>query len=173
MIDVATFKRALGSWPSGVTIVTSRHGEIQYGMTVSAFSAVSAEPPQVLICTSLHSSTHAIIERSHRFTVNILSAGQAEIADIFADTSRSEVRFEKLTCMPGATACPRIPGALVHLDCKVVQAVTAGTHMIYVGLVEAADMDDAAPLAFHRGRYCRLLSLTWNTNNQVKERSGS
>lgn len=54
------------------------------------------------------------------------------------------------------SGCPRIPGALVYLDCAVVQAVTAGTHMIYIGLVEAAVVDDAAPLAFHRGRYCRL-----------------
>lgn len=156
MIDAATFKRALGSWPSGVAIVTSRYGDVRHGMTVSAFSAVSAEPPQVLICTNRQSNTHPLIERAQRFTVNILSVGQEQIASLFADTKRKEVRFDNLTCTPGTSGCPRIPGALVYLDCAVVQAVTAGTHMIYVGLVEAAAVDDGAPLAFHRGRYCRL-----------------
>jgi flavin reductase (DIM6/NTAB) family NADH-FMN oxidoreductase RutF len=155
-IDIATFKSALGSWPSGVTIVTSRHSEIQHGMTVSAFSAVSAEPPQVLVCTNRQSTTHAVIERSGCFTVSILSAGQEEIANLFADKSREETRFEGLACTPGATGCPRIPGALVHLDCRVIEAVTGGTHMIYVGLVEAAAVHDSAPMAFYRGRYCRL-----------------
>lgn len=156
MIDVATFKRALGSWASGVAIVTSRYGDIRHGMTVSAFSAVSAEPPQVLICTNRQSDTHPLIERAGRFTVNILAVGQEEIASLFADPKRKEDRFGNLTCAPGGSGCPRIPGALVYLDCAVVQAVTAGTHMIYVGLVEAATVNEAAPLAFHRGRYCRL-----------------
>lgn len=156
MIDAATFKSALGNWPSGVAIVTSRYRDIRHGMTVSAFSAVSAEPPQVLICTNRQSNTHPLIERARRFTVNILSAGQEELASLFADTKRKELRFDHLTWTPGASGCPRIPGAIVYLDCAVVQAVTAGTHMIYVGLVEAAAVNDAAALAFHRGRYCRL-----------------
>jgi flavin reductase (DIM6/NTAB) family NADH-FMN oxidoreductase RutF len=155
-IDVETFKRALGSWASGVTIVTSRHAELQHGMTASAFCSVSAEPPQVLVCANRDSSTHRVIERSHCFSVSILAAGQEELSNLFADKSREELRFEGLACTTGATGCPRIPGALAHLDCRVVRAVEAGTHVIYIGLVEDASIREAPPLAFYRGRYQRL-----------------
>jgi flavin reductase (DIM6/NTAB) family NADH-FMN oxidoreductase RutF len=156
-IDVETFKRVLGSWLSGVTIVTSRHGELQHGMTASAFSSVSAEPPQILICAHRESNTHAVIERSHCFGVSILSEGQEELSTLFADKSREDVRFDGLRCATGVTGCPRIPGALAHLDCRVAQSLVAGTHRIYVGLIEAAEVHDAAPLGFFRGRYQRLV----------------
>jgi flavin reductase (DIM6/NTAB) family NADH-FMN oxidoreductase RutF len=155
-IDVETFKSVLGSWPSGVTIVTSRHGELQHGMTASAFCSVSADPPQVLICANRDSSTHAVIQRSGCFTVNILAAGQEELSDLFADKRREDLRFDGITCAPGATGCPRIPGALAHLDCRVVQAVPAGTHVIYVAVVEDASLEEQAPLAYWRGRYQRF-----------------
>ena len=155
-IDADTFKRVLGSWASGVTIVTSRHGELQHGMTASAFSSVSADPPQILICANRDSNTHTVIERSRCFSVSILAAGQEELSNLFADKSREDIRFDGLSCATGATGCPRIPGALAHLDCRVVQALRAGTHVIYVGLIEAASVQDAAPLAFFRGRYQRL-----------------
>jgi flavin reductase (DIM6/NTAB) family NADH-FMN oxidoreductase RutF len=155
-IDLDTFRRVLGSWLSGVTIVTSRHGELQHGMTASAFCSVSAEPPQVLICANRESSTHAVIERSRCFGVSILAAGQEELSNLFADKSREDVRFSGLACAQGVTGCPRIPGALAYLDCRVSQAIQAGTHTIYVGLIEAAVVGDAEPLAFYRGRYKRL-----------------
>jgi flavin reductase (DIM6/NTAB) family NADH-FMN oxidoreductase RutF len=156
-LDAETFKRVLGNWVSGVTIVTSRHGELQHGMTASAFSSVSADPPQILICAHRDSSTHAVIERSQRFSVSILAEGQEELSDLFADKRREAVRFDGLACASGATGCPRIPGALAYLDCRVVQSVSAGTHQIYVGLVEAAEVRDVAPLAFLRGRYQRVV----------------
>lgn len=152
-IDLDTFRRVLGSWASGVTIVTSRHGELQHGMTASAFCSVSAEPPQALICANRDSSTCGVIERSRCFSVSILAAGQEELSTLFADKNRESVRFSALDCPTGATGCPRIPGALAHLDCRVVQAIPAGTHMIYVGLIEAASAQEAPPLAFYRGRY--------------------
>jgi flavin reductase (DIM6/NTAB) family NADH-FMN oxidoreductase RutF len=155
-IDVDTFKRVLGSWASGVTIVTSRHGELQHGMTASAFCSVSADPPQVLICANRDSNTHRVIERSGCFGVSILAAGQEELSTLFADKSREEVRFAGLSCTLGATGCPRIPGALAYLDCRVAQSIESGTHVIYVAVVEAAEVCEAQPLAFFRGRYQRL-----------------
>ena len=88
--------------------------------------------------------------------VSILAAGQEELSNLFADKSREGARFEGLDCATGTTGCPRIPGALAHLDCRVVHALPAGTHMIYVGLIEAASAQDSPPLAFYRGRYQRL-----------------
>ena len=152
-VDAEDFKRALGRWPSGVTIVTSQHGALRHGMTASAFCSVSAEPPQVLICANQTSSTHGVIQQSKAFCVNVLAQGQAELSNLFADKSRESERFEGLDCVPGATGCPRIPGALASLDCSVAKAVEAGSHVIYVGLVEAVAFADGEPLVYLQGRY--------------------
>jgi flavin reductase (DIM6/NTAB) family NADH-FMN oxidoreductase RutF len=155
-VDVDTFKRALGGWVSGVTIVTSRAGDRHCGMTASAFCAVSADPPQVLVCANRGSSTRGVIQEASAFGVSILARGQRGLSELFADKNRQDIRFEGLECPLGVTGCPRIPGALVHLDCSVTQVFESGTHSIYIGLVEAAAIQDREPLAYHRGEYWRL-----------------
>ncbi len=156
-IDIETFKQVLGSWASGVTIVTSRSGEHHHGMTVSAFCSVSADPPQVLICANKDSNTQSLIEQAGVYTVNVLAEGQDELSNLFADKAREDERFDGLSCEDGATGCPRIPGALAWLDCKVVNTVEAGSHVIYVGLVEGAAIAEREPLGFYRGRYRELV----------------
>ena len=155
-VDLENFKRAAGSWVSGLTIVTSAKGDRRHGMTASAFSAVSAEPPQVLICCDRGSQTHAMIQEAQAFTVSLLAKGQEELSDLFADKQRSDRRFDDLDCATGVTGCPRIPGALVHIDCTVTQAHEAGTHAIYIGLVKATDIHDQEPLVYFRGTHRRL-----------------
>ena len=152
-VDGELFKQALGSWKSGVTIVTSRSGDLQHGMTASAFCSVSADPPLILICANQDSNTHLVIQKSGVFGVSILARGQDELALLFADKKRESERFEAVDCELGTTGCPRIPGAHVHLDCSVAQAHPAGTHVIYVGLVENAQVSEVEPLAFYRGRF--------------------
>lgn len=155
-VDHDTFKRAAGSWVSGLTIVTSAKGERRHGMTASAFSAVSAEPPQVLVCCDRGSATHELVKEAGVFTVSILAQHQTELSKLFADKRQSEVRFDGLDCATGVTGCPRIPGALAHIDCTVAQACESGTHTIYIGRVEAADIHDQEPLVFYRGSHRRL-----------------
>ena len=152
-VDIDTFKRAAGSWVSGLTIVTSAQGDRRHGMTASAFSAVSAEPPLVLVCCERSSKTHALIREAGVFGVSILARDQVGLSVLFADKGRSEVRFDGLDCAEGRTGCPRIPGALAQIDCSVVQVVDAGTHALFIGLVEAAEVHDGQPLAFYRGEY--------------------
>jgi flavin reductase (DIM6/NTAB) family NADH-FMN oxidoreductase RutF len=155
-VDLERFKRAAGSWVSGLTVVTSANGDRRHGMTASAFSSVSAEPPQVLVCCDRGSATHALIRESGAFTISILAQGQAELSELFADKERGAVRFAGLDCATGVTGCPRIPGALAHIDCSVAQVHEAGTHAVYIGLVEAADIHDQEPLVFYRGTHRRL-----------------
>ena len=152
-VDAELFKQALGSWISGVTIVTSRNGELQHGMTASAFCSVSADPPLVLICANQDSNTHGVIQKAGAFGVSILARGQEDLAMLFADKAREAERFDGLECELGTTGCPRIPGAHVQLDCSVAQAHPAGTHVIYVGLVESARVSEVEPLSFYRGRF--------------------
>ncbi len=155
-IDADSFKDTLSNWVSGVTIVTSRIGALQSGMTVSAFCSVSAQPPQVLFCANRQSTTGSVIRQAKSFSVSILAREQERLLELFAGDGRGDVRLDGLHCSLGMTGSPRIPGALVHLDCSVAQVLEAGTHVIYVGLVEAADINDREPLIFHRRQYRRL-----------------
>ena len=152
-VDAETFKRVLGSWATGVTIVTSQDGALRHGMTVSAFNEVSLDPPLVLICADKTSNTQALIERTRTFSVSILSQGQDQLSRLFANKEREELRFDSLDCEIGATGCPRIPGALAWLDCSVQQAVEAGDHVVYIGRVEKAEVEDLGPLIHFRGEY--------------------
>ena len=93
-IDVDSFTDALGNWASGVTIVTSRIGALQSGMTVSAFCSVSAQPPQVLFCANRQSTTGSVIRQAKSFSVSILAREQEWLSELFADDGREDLRFD-------------------------------------------------------------------------------
>jgi len=159
-VDRDTFRHTLGSWPSGVAIVTSAHAGERLGMTVSAFSSVSLDPPLVLVCADKASNTNKLIHASRAFTVNILAREQSALSNLFADKKREAIRFDGLVCKTGATGCPLIPDALASLDCKVRDVVDAGDHIVYVGSVEAAAIDaELEPLVYWRGGYQKLEPL--------------
>ena len=108
-VDGETFRQVLGSWATGVTIVTSQHGDVRHGMTVSAFNEVSLDPPLVLVCADKSSNTMGVIEQSGAFSVSILARGQDELSNLFANKQKEAIRFNGLDCTLGVTGCPRIP----------------------------------------------------------------
>ena len=145
-VDGETFKRVLRSWATGVTIVTSQHGDVRHGMTVSSFNEVSLDPPLVLVCADKSSNTMGVIEQSGAFSVSILARGQDELSTLFANKQKEAIRFNGLDCALGATGCPRIPGAVAWLDCSVHKAVDAGDHVVYIGRLEEAEARDVGAL---------------------------
>ena len=112
-IDQDAFKKALRGWASGVTVVTSRSGDKVHGMTVSAFSSVSADPPLVLVCANRSSTTHGIIEEGGVFAVNILAAHQQDVSDVFASSKYEDSRLEQVGWTEGQTGAPLINEAPV------------------------------------------------------------
>jgi flavin reductase len=155
-IDPDAFKDALRGWASGVTVVTSRSGDKVHGMTVSAFSSVSADPPLVLVCANQSSTTHSIIEEGGLFAVNILAAHQQDVSNVFASVKYEDSRLERVSWTEGATGAPLIDEALASLECKVASSHQEGSHTIYVGRVEAVRTTDAKPLLYYRGDYRSL-----------------
>ena len=145
-IDPDAFKKALRGWASGVTVVTSRAGDKVHGMTVSAFSSVSADPPLVLICANRASTTHGIIEEGGVFAVNILAEHQQEVSNVFASSKYEDSRLERVGWTEGATGAPIIDEALASLECRVRSAHHEGSHTIYIGHVESVHASDADPL---------------------------
>jgi len=125
-------------------------------MTVSAFCSVSLAPPQILICADLEAITHGIIQESRVFSVSLLGQDQGELSNRFASKKHEHRRFEGLECEDGVTGCPRIPGAIAWLDCKVSQELLAGDHVIYVADVMWAAAQPERPLLYFRGAYREL-----------------
>lgn len=151
------FKQVLRRWASGVTVVTARDGDRVHGMTVSAFSSVSADPPLVLVCANRDSTTHGFIESAGVFAVNILAHDQAEVSNVFASKEQESTRFDTVTWRDGEHGVPLLEGALASLECTVTNAHQAGSHTIYIGNVERVYLRDASPLLYYAGSY-RLLS---------------
>lgn len=158
-VDRQLFKSVLRHWASGVTIVTTRVGEQLAGMTASAFSSVSLDPPLVLVCIEKKAHTLPLLAESGVFAVNVLAHDQHELSDRFATTGNEAQRFDGIACRNGPTGAPWLPGTLAVLDCRVTAAHDAGDHVIYVGSVEAAEFAETRePLLHYDACYRGLAS---------------
>ena len=155
-VDADEFRAAMGSWPSGVTIVTSRSGEQIHGMTVSDFSGVSLDPPLALVCAAKSAATTRLIEAGRCFGVNVLRFEQNALSNKFASKKDEFKRFEGVEIFEAKTGAPLLRDALVNLDCRVVAIHDAGDHVLYVGEIEEAHVSKGEPLVFFRGGYGRF-----------------
>ncbi|MGA2927692.1 MAG: flavin reductase family protein [Solirubrobacteraceae bacterium] len=150
------FRSTVGSFATGVTVVTTRGEEHSYGMTANAFSSVSLDPPLVLVCVISPSEGAAHIEHNECFAVNVLHAEQEPISRYFASRDRPRGRdaFAEVPHRIGASGSPILTGAVGYLDCHLHAAHEAGDHLIFIGEVLELGFDpEGAPLLFHGGRY--------------------
>lgn len=159
-VSTGQFKTALGQWPSGVSVVTTRVGSTVAGMTVSAFFSVSLDPPLVAVCLDRKATTLGLVARSGRFAVNVLSAAQSELSDRFATRDNEPTRFDGVALHASeAAGSPLIAGAVVHLDCELTATHDAGDHVLCVGQVGLALTHPGSPLIYHASRYHSLSPL--------------
>jgi flavin reductase (DIM6/NTAB) family NADH-FMN oxidoreductase RutF len=154
-VDSASFRQALAQFASGVTVVTTRDavGRPQ-GLTVSSFCSVSLEPPMVLVCVDRRSEAHMGFQASGIFGVSVLAEHQEAVSRRFA--GGLDDKFEGQDLLPGVTGAPLIPGALAHIECRLVSAHPGGDHTIYVGEVENLSVFPGRPLLYHASGYRRL-----------------
>lgn len=155
-VDQDAFKQCLRRWASGVTVVTSQAGGEIHGMTVSAFSSVSADPPLVLVCANRSSRTNGVIEAGGIFAVNVLARDQEALSGRFASSKTEGSRFDGVDFRIGAHGAPVLEGALVSLECKVKSAHVEGSHTIYVGEVLEVVYTDKEPLVYYAGAYRQI-----------------
>jgi flavin reductase (DIM6/NTAB) family NADH-FMN oxidoreductase RutF len=154
------FKQALQLWASGIAVVTSKSEKLgMRGMTVTAFSSVSAEPPQILVCLNQSADTGENIDQNQRFAVNILSAQQQEESNNFSGGSSQEERFANTRWSVGVTGVPLLDESLMSLECKVVEKIRAGTHWVIIGEIEETTCRSGEPLLYFRSNYRELASL--------------
>ncbi|AUX27559.1 hypothetical protein SOCEGT47_081530 [Sorangium cellulosum] len=174
LFDPAEFRKVLGQFATGVTLVTTVQDGAPLAMTVNSFSAVSLEPPLVLFCADRRSRTSAAIEASGVFAVNILRDQQRDVSDLFAgkgtDIDRQAVLTEAHVAESGS---PILKDVLAFIDCKVEHAYDGGDHIIYVGRALAAGRGEAgAPLLYYRGTYQALDDAwRWRDRYAAKEQA--
>ncbi|MFD1160142.1 flavin reductase family protein [Roseovarius aestuarii] len=155
------FIAAMAGAATQVSVVTTDGRAGRFGVTVSAFSSVSAEPPLVLVCINRRSPAIAAIEANDAFCVNLLGDDQSEIANCFAGRPGGLTPYD-FTCADwrsAATGAPVLTGAIANFDCTVEATYDAGTHRIFIGRVQQALSRDAAPLAFSKRAYQALRPL--------------
>jgi flavin reductase (DIM6/NTAB) family NADH-FMN oxidoreductase RutF len=156
-VSADDFKSALQLWASGVTVVTTQSEKFGVqGMTVSAFSSVSVNPPQILVCINDAADTSEGIAESQCFAVNILTIEQQNTSNQFAGGSTQTQRFVDNEWSAGVTGAPLLNNSLMSLDCTVVEKVRAGTHWVIIGEVQASICHAGEPLLYYRGAYRQL-----------------
>ncbi|MDP1772037.1 MAG: flavin reductase family protein [Methylobacter sp.] len=156
-VGVDDFKKAMQLWASGVTVVTTHSEKFGLqGMTVTAFSSVSVNPPQVLVCINESSDTGDGIQESQCFAVNVLNSTQQDVSNQFAGGSSQQQRFENTAWTAGITGAPMLDSSLMSLECKVIERVHAGTHWIIIGEVQDSVCREGEPLLYYRGAYQQL-----------------
>lgn len=155
--DSLTFRKACGQFMTGVTIVTTADEEIgPAGLAANSFTSVSLDPPLVLISVGREANSYRALENSGRYAVHILGAHQEELCRRFA---RSELtgteKLEGVSWKPGLGEVPLLDDYLVRFECRVINAIAGGDHVIYLGEVERLEMEEAEKpaLGFFRGGY--------------------
>ncbi|HEY7365100.1 MAG TPA: flavin reductase family protein [Methylomirabilota bacterium] len=155
MIGPDEFRRVLGHFATGVTIVTTCDADGRAsGLTVSAFTSLSLDPPLVLVCVDHKSQTYPALRERGRFAVNVLTTGQEALSRRFASTQLD--KFDGVPYRTSELGLPLLAAALVHLECVTVSTHVEGDHTIFVGRVERTGVNDGEPLLYYRGRYSRL-----------------
>lgn len=153
-LDRDTFRNVVGHFTSGVTIITTRQDESNWGITASAFSSVSLEPPMVLVCVNKNTGTCHAISKAKTFGVNILQENQGDLARKFAQPHTD--KFQGTDFTYGELGVPLIEDVLAHFECDVVEEVTGGTHSVFLAEVRRAQAYEKTPLAYYRGKFGRF-----------------
>ena len=147
------FRTALGSFTTGVTVVTAtaEHGPI--GMTVNSFASVSLEPPLVLWSPAKTSSRHGHFTQARHFAIHVLGAEQDYLCRAF---SRGGSAFSGLPWTVNQEGVPMLPGTLARFECCRASAHDAGDHTILLGRVLRVAFREGEPLCFSRGALGRF-----------------
>ena len=153
-VDKAEFRQALGHFAAGVTVVTAAFDGQRGGITVTAFTSLSLDPPLVLICIDKRARMHDRFRVGGHFAVNMLAADQELASREFATSAGDP--FAEIGYRDGASGAPLLEGALCSIECQVVEQLAGGDHTIFVGQVEATHVREGKPLLYFRGGYCQL-----------------
>jgi flavin reductase (DIM6/NTAB) family NADH-FMN oxidoreductase RutF len=155
--DPAQLRKVMGFFATGVTVITTRDQSGKpYGLTANAVTSVSLQPPLLLICVDRKAETFPHFFDSKIFVLNILAENQEELSRRFATTGGE--KFAGLPHRLGRLGTPILADTLGHIECRIIETLEGGDHVIHIGEVEEAESREGRPLIFFRGRYGQLAS---------------
>ncbi len=153
-IDPPAYRRMIARWATGVTVVTARAGGVDGGLTVNSLSSISLTPPTLLIALTHDADTTALIERSNRFAVNLLSASQQGLSDRFARMIPSAEKFEGVAVHRATDGLALLDGTLGAFECELERSLPVADHHLLLGrVVRIEPGPEGLPLLFYRSRY--------------------
>jgi flavin reductase (DIM6/NTAB) family NADH-FMN oxidoreductase RutF len=159
LLTTLEFRKALGQFSTGVTVVTAERepGKVQ-GMTANSFTSVSLDPMLILVCVDQRAKILPLLHKKKRFGISVLKSGQQAISEYFARGVHSAEAEERLAIhfVKTPSGVPVLENALLQLSCSVVASHLTGDHTIFVGGVETAAIDEGEPLLFFRGEYRKI-----------------
>jgi flavin reductase (DIM6/NTAB) family NADH-FMN oxidoreductase RutF len=156
-IDPRDFRNALGTYATGVTIITAAGTDKKpYGLTCNSFASVSLNPPLVLWSLVLYSSSLSVFQNASHFAVNVLGASQQALANKFAKSS--DDKFTGVEWAPGLGNAPVLLESVANFQCRSVNRYYGGDHVIFLGAVEAYSYSGKEPLLFARGGYGHFMA---------------
>lgn len=156
----ADFRAAMRRLAATVTIVTATDGDRRHGMTATAVTSLSMDPPSLLICLNRKTLLHDILLGARRFCVNVLHSDHAELSAAFAGRLSAEDRFG-IGDWDHSNGLPVLANAQTALVCRRTAAMPFGTHTIFVGEVESvSNREEIAPLIYENAAYCRSRPVT-------------
>ncbi len=155
-IDSVEFRRTLGHFATGITVITAMTADGPVGAVANSFTSVSLEPPLIAYCAANASSTWPRIVNESNFCVNILSADQEHVSRTFATPDID--RFAHIGFRGSSvTGSPILTDVLAHIDCETEQRIPAGDHTLVIArVVDLAVHREGAPLLYFRGGYASL-----------------
>ena len=154
--DSRLFRKALGTFATGVTVVTGlTPKDVPVGVTVNSFASVSLDPPIILICLDNNTGSLKAFCEGERFAVNILSENQQDLSEEFAGLQ--EHKFKDRAFETWDSGCPILDGCLTNLECTRLNAFEGGDHLIVLGRVDRIKhADGGRPLLFYQSAYGRI-----------------
>lgn len=161
LVDPVSFRAIMGSFPSGVTVVTTiDHEGAPRGMTVSSFFSVSAAPPMLAVCLSSGSRTLDAVRSRGAFVTHVLQEDSVDVALHFA-RPRDDFGFEWMPSAHAGGAPVLLSGVAAHAECSVEQIVEAGDHHLVIGLIHAGTHSSERPLVYHRARFSSWVDVDY------------
>jgi flavin reductase (DIM6/NTAB) family NADH-FMN oxidoreductase RutF len=158
LIDPKDFRNALGTYATGVTVITAAGTDGKpYGLTCNSFASVSLNPPLVLWSLGMFSQGLSIFQNASHFAVNVLGASQQALAKKFATSS--EDKFAGVKWTTGLGNAPLLADSVANFQCRAVDRYYGGDHVIFLGAVEAYAYNREEPLLFTHGRYGRFIEV--------------
>ncbi|MGF6466220.1 flavin reductase (DIM6/NTAB) family NADH-FMN oxidoreductase RutF [Paraburkholderia youngii] len=150
--DSKHFRSALGQFPTGVTVITTRTTDgRRIGLTANSFSSLSMDPPLILWSLAKPSPSMADFVATTHFAINMLADDQQHLSRTFSTASAD--KFAGVPCVDGTGGVPLIDGSAAHFVCRNVGQYDGGDHLIFIGGVEEYESFGRAPLVFHAGAY--------------------